>query len=93
MPTYDRSDELLRDLQHLTTEQRAQFEAAVNDMVEDLKAGRPFRVSLRVKCFNSISNYYEKSFAGDGRAFFERGTSPHPGDVHIIWRHVGTHKI
>lgn len=36
---------------------------------------------------------YEFRFAGDGRALFMYGTSPHPGDVHIVWLRVGTHDI
>jgi hypothetical protein len=93
MPTYERREEFLRDLLRLTPEQRAQFDAAVSEMVEDLRAGRPFRTSLRIKRFHSVPGYYEMSYSGDGRAFFEYGTSPHEGDVHIIWRRVGTHKL
>jgi hypothetical protein len=83
----------MRDLDRLTPEQRLQFEAAAREMVADIKASRPFRSSLRIKRFQSIPGYYEMSFAGDGRALFEYGTSPRQGDVHIIWQRVGTHKI
>lgn len=33
------------------------------------------------------------TWANDGRALFKYGTSPHPGDVHIIWLRVGSHEI
>ena len=49
MPTYDRTPEFLRDLERLTPEQRLAFNAAVGEMVQDLKAHHPFRSSLRVE--------------------------------------------
>lgn len=52
MPTYERSIEFLNDLARLTPDQRKQFEAAVHQMVEDLKANRPFRPSLGVERFH-----------------------------------------
>jgi transposase len=93
MPMYERSPEFMHDLERLTPEQRLQFEAAVREMVEDLKARRPFRASLGIKRFHKRPHACEMSWAGDGRALFEYGTSPHQGDVHIIWLAVGTHDI
>jgi hypothetical protein len=36
---------------------------------------------------------YEFHFEGDGRATFEYGESMRVGEVHVIWRRVGTHAI
>jgi len=93
MPTYERSDEFNQDYAKLTAEQRLQFQAAVGQLVEDLRAKRRMRPSLRVKRFQKRKWAYELSWAGDGRALFTYGTSPHPGDVHIVWLAVGTHDI
>ena len=93
MPTYERSAEFLNDLARLTPEQRQQFQAAVRQMVEDLKANRPFRPSLGVERFHKRKSAYEMRWGVDGRALFEYGTSPHPGETHIIWLAVGTHRI
>jgi len=93
MPTYERSTEFLNDLARLTPDQRKQFQAAARQMVEDLKANRPFRPSLGVERFHRRKGAYEMRWGVDGRALFEYGTSPHPGETHIIWLAVGTHRI
>jgi len=93
MPTYERSQRFLNELKRLTPEQRLQFEAAVRDMVADIKAKRPFRQSLGVKRFKSMADTYEMAWVGDDRALFQYGTSPHPGETHVIWISVGTHDI
>lgn len=69
------------------------FLEAVRQMVEDLKAKRPFRPGLRVKKFQRLPGVFEMYWAPDGRALFTYGTSPHPGDVHILWLRIGTHDI
>ncbi len=93
MPTYERSDEFLHDLARLTPEQRKQFEAAVREMIEDMKAGRPFRNSLGVERFHRRRGAYEMRWGIDGRALFEYGASPRQGETHIIWLAVGSHRI
>ena len=93
MPTYELEDPFRQDLKRLTPEQYRLFKKAVRKMVEDIKAKRPFRAGLRVERFESIKGAYEMSWAPDGRALFTYGTSPHPGDTHIIWLRVGTHDI
>ena len=57
MPTYERSAEFLNDLARLTPDQRQQFQAAVRQMVEDLKANRPFRPSLGVERFHNKKHH------------------------------------
>lgn len=93
MPTHDEASRFLRDWATLTPDQRALFKVAMREMVDDLKAKRPFRARLRVKAFHALPGACEMSWAGDGRALFTYGTSPHPDDVHISWLRVGTHDI
>jgi hypothetical protein len=93
MPTYERTEEFLRDLARLTPAQRKQFETAERAMVEGPKANRPFRASLGVERFHRRPNAYEMRWAGDGRALFEFGASPIQGQAHIIWLAAGTHDI
>ncbi len=49
MPTHEEESEFLRDFAALSPDQRAQFLDAMRKMVNDLKAGQPFRPSLRIK--------------------------------------------
>ncbi len=93
MPTYEEDREFRREWKNLTPEHKRLFKAAVHKFVEDLKAGRPPRASLGIERFKSREGVYEFHWAGDGRALFAWGTSPHPGDVHVIWLSIGTHKI
>ena len=48
MPTYEERPEFWRDWARLGPAQQTAFLEAVRDMVEDLKAKRPFRAGLRV---------------------------------------------
>jgi hypothetical protein len=66
---------------------------AIQHMVADLKAGRGFRKGLGIKGVRGHPSVYEMRWADDGRATFSYGTSPNPGDVHIIWRRIGGHDI
>jgi len=61
--------------------------------VHDLKTGQGFRKSLRVKGVQGHAGIFEMMWAPDGRATFAYGTSPIAGDVHIIWRRIGSHDI
>ncbi|HEV2237895.1 MAG TPA: hypothetical protein VGR57_14645 [Ktedonobacterales bacterium] len=93
MPTYEESRLFLRDWRRLSPEQRQRFKAAVRRFVEDLKANRPPRPGLGIEHFEGHPGVFEFRWASDGRALFSYGTSPHPGDVHIIWLRIGTHSI
>jgi hypothetical protein len=93
MPTSDVLDSFRTDYKQLTHEQRQAFKAAVRQFVEDLKRGQGFRPGLRVKGVRIRKGVFEMTWSGDGRATFSYGTSPHPGDVHIIWRRIGGHDI
>jgi hypothetical protein len=48
---------------------------------------------LGIERFAGHEGVFEFRWAPDGRALFAYGTSPHPGDVHIIWLRIGTHAI
>jgi hypothetical protein len=93
MPTHDEAPRFLRDLQRLTPAQRAQFDAAVKHFVADLTAGHGFRPELRVKRFRRLPGVWEMSWANDGRALFQYGTSPRAGDTHVEWLRIGAHDI
>ena len=93
MPTYEADQALLRDWQHLSAAQRRRFKAAVRRFVADPKARRPPRPGLGIERFEGHEGVVEFHWAHDRRALFAYGTSPHPGDVHIIWLRIGTHEI
>lgn len=93
MPTYEADQIFLRDWDRLTPGQRKRFKTAVRRFVEDLKAKRPPRPGLGIQRFEGHEGVFELRWAPDGRALFTYGTSPHPGDTHVIWLRIGTHDI
>ncbi|HST89947.1 MAG TPA: hypothetical protein VLJ14_16360 [Ktedonobacterales bacterium] len=93
MPTYERELSFVRDWLALSRDRRGLFMKAVAKMVIDLQAGTGFCKGLRVKGVQGYPDVYEMTWAPDGRATFHYGTSPHPGDTHIVWRRIGTHDI
>lgn len=93
MPTFELDPEFLREWRRLSPADRERFREARRRLVEDLKAKRPIRAGLGVKSFQSEEGVFEFRWAPNGRALFTYGTSPQPGDVHIIWLSVGTHDI
>ncbi len=93
MPAREISEQFWRDFDKLTPEEQQRFIAAVEAFVEDLKRGQGFRPGLRVKGVRIRKGVFEMTWSGDGRATFAYGTSPHPSDVHIIWRRIGGHDI
>ena len=93
VPTYEAVDRFLRDWADLTPEQREAFHRMRRKFVTDLKSGGPLRAGLRVRQLESAPGVFEITWAPDGRALYEYGTPKSPGDVHIIWRRIGTHAI
>lgn len=93
MPTYEADEQFLRDWKRLTPTQRRRFKASVRRFVEDLKANWPPHQGFGIEHFEGHEGAFEFHWAPDGRAPFAYGTSPHPGDVHIIWLRIGTHDI
>ncbi|MGQ0573364.1 MAG: hypothetical protein ACT4RN_04060 [Pseudonocardia sp.] len=92
MPTYDLTAAFRGDLGRLKPEQRKVFRAAVEVFVADLRDGRGFRRGLRIKKMRGHEGIRELTWAPDGRATFRFGEG-RPGDVHIIWRRIGSHAI
>lgn len=93
MPTFERLPSFLRDFDALTSSQKAAFLRAVIMFAADLRSGKGFRKSLRVKKMAGYDNVWELTWASDGRATFEYGVVVREGHRHIRWRRVGTHDI
>jgi hypothetical protein len=93
VPTFERLATFLRDLDALSPSQRAAFLRVVLLFGADLRDGKGFRKSLRVKKMSGYDNVWELTWAPDGRATFEYGTPVKEGHPHIRWRRVGTHDI
>lgn len=93
MPTFERTDQFVRDHGRLADRQRVLLRAAVSAFVHDLKSGDGFRKGLRVKGVRGRAGVFEMTWDGDGRATFSYGASRRDGEAHIIWRRVGSHDI
>lgn len=93
MPTYEVLERFLRDYAHLTPGQQKAFLRARNEFVDDLRNGRGFRPGLRVKRVQGTAEVWEMTWAPDGRATWQYGDEIQSGEVHVIWRRVGTHAI
>ncbi len=59
----------------------------------DLRSGRPLRPGLRVKGMADHPGVFEMTWADDGRATFHYGAAVREGEVHIVWRRIGSHEI
>jgi hypothetical protein len=93
VPTYERTASFKRDWEAPMPEQKEAAKRALQRFVEDLKAGGGFRKGLRVKGVKGASGIFEMTWADDGRATFEFGTSLIADEPHIIWRRIGTHDV
>lgn len=91
-PTYERFGEFDRDWSKLTARQQELFKLAVKKFQADLAAGQ-FRKGLRVKRVQGTSSVFELTFAPDGRVTWQFGDEVVDGEMHIIWRRIGTHEI
>ena len=92
MPTYARTAQFDRDWADLPAGDQARFRTAVTRFVADLKGERGFRPGLRVKGIQGAPGVFEMTWAPDGRATFEYGSTIGKGP-HIIWRRIGRHAI
>lgn len=93
MPTYAWLARFRADFERLTPAQQAAFLTAVEQFVEDLRRGKNFRKGLRVKGIQGATGVFEMTWAPDGRATLEYGDELVEGQVHVVWRRVGTHAI
>ena len=94
MPTHDEKELFMREYLALTRAKRRLFAKALQKMVEDMKAGKAFRKSLRISVLGGHPGIYEMTCEmPDGRATFEFGPEQAPGERHVIWRRIGGHEI
>ena len=93
MPTYAWFATFRKGFDALSPENQAAFLLAVSLFVEDLENGKGFRKGLRVKGIQGASGIYEMTCANNGRATFEYGQPIRDGELHVIWRRIGTHSI
>jgi hypothetical protein len=93
MPTYRVLPRFKNDFKRLSADEQERFREAVNKFIEDLRRGRGFRPSLRVKGVQGAHGIFEMTWAPDGRATFHYGEPIQEGEVHVVWRRVGTHAI
>ncbi|GGX47433.1 hypothetical protein [Streptomyces chryseus] len=59
MPTYEATPRFTTDYHRLSSGQCRRFRQAVTAFVDDLRAGGPFRVGLRIKGVRSAPGVYE----------------------------------
>jgi len=88
MPTREILGTFWRDWDRLSSEQQRAFLAAIRQFIADLSGGQGFRKGVR-----GHPGVFEMTRAPDGRATFAYGTSPHPGEAHIVWHRIGAHEI
>lgn len=93
MPTFAWLARFGADFDRLTPARQAAFLAAVTLFVDDLQSGRTFRKGLRVKGVQGAAGIFEMTWAPDGRATFQYGAAVVEGELHIVWRRIGTHAI
>jgi hypothetical protein len=91
VPSYERTRRFERDWKALNEEDRDRFGSAFKRFDSDLAAGT-FRPGLRVKRVEGTDSIFEMTWAPDGRATFEYGTSEGTG-AHVIWRRIGRHDV
>ena len=94
MPTHAELQAFLGEYRKLSHRQQTLLLAAIDEMVEDLKAHVPFRASLRVKGVTDHPGIFEMTWEmPNGRATFSYGPEVRPGETHIISRRIGGHEI
>ena len=93
MPTYAWFATFRKDFDSLSPENQAAFLLAISHFVKDLENGNGFRKGLRVKGIQGAGGLFEMTWANNGRATFEYGPAVNKGELHIIWRRIGTHEI
>jgi hypothetical protein len=93
MPTFKIRPRCQQDFEALSADEKKRFLQAVEKFVEDLEHGRGFRPGLRVKGIQGTRGIFEMTWADDGRATFEYGAPVRMGQVHVVWRRIGSHTI
>jgi hypothetical protein len=91
VPSHARTRQFDRDWKRLAAAERHRYRLAFRKFDTDLDAGR-FRAGLRVKGVQGAPGVFEMSWAPNGRATFEYGSSQGAGP-HVIWRRIGSHAV
>ena len=93
MPTFKTRPRFRKDYELLSPDEKERFRQAVEKFVADLGRGQGFRSGLRVKRIQGTRGIFEMTWADDGRATFEYGAPVKAGEVHVVWRRIGSHTI
>jgi hypothetical protein len=93
MPTYTKLPRFQKDFNQLSAAEQERFREAVRRFVEDLQRGRGLRAGLRIRGIQGAPGIYEMTWAPDGRATFHYGEPIVKGEVHVVWRRVGSHAV
>lgn len=93
MPTYWVLKRFRNDFDGLSADEQERFREAVKKFIVDLGRGQGFRPSLRVRGVQGAPGIFEMTWAPDGRATFQYGDPIREGEIHVVWRRVGTHDI
>jgi hypothetical protein len=94
MPTREVLASFWRDWERLTPQQQRAFRTALARFIADIADGsQRFHPRLRVKRVQGYPGVWEMTWAPDGRATFEYGKGVRPGELHIVWRRIGTHSV
>ncbi|MEX0783193.1 MAG: hypothetical protein WD557_11125 [Dehalococcoidia bacterium] len=92
MPTFHADERFWREYSRLSAAQQLTFLRAVRQLVATLQSGS-FPPALRIKRFRGSADWWELTWAPDGRALFRYGDEVRSGHPHIIWLRVGKHDI
>lgn len=92
-PTFEVTSRFEADWSRLDAAAKQRFVVAKGHLVADVRAGRVPRPGLRVKRVVGSDGVWEMTFAPDGRATFEYGAEIRPGEVHVVWRRIGSHAV
>lgn len=94
MPTHAEEPLFQREFAPLPLARQRRFRRAVKATVADLRVGRPFRKSLRVRPLDGHPDIYEMTWEmPNGRATFHYSPSITAGERHVVWRRIGGHEI
>jgi hypothetical protein len=94
VPTYDWDQQFINEFNRLPPADKILFRQAVQQVIADLKAARPFHPRLRVKAVQGTTGIIEVTWdMPNGRATFNFEKPRRAGEAHIHWRRIGGHDI
>jgi len=94
VPTFEVSPRFEREYRAPSAPDHRAFDLAWRRLVAGLRERSPaFDPALRVTRVRRTSDVWELTWAPDGRATFQYGAERRPGEAHIVWRRIGSHRI